>query len=43
MGTKDYLLQETAFQKRVSTSGPPLVSIYSEAGMIKIRNPHKRI
>jgi hypothetical protein len=26
MGTKDYLLQQTAFQKRVSTSGPPLVS-----------------
>jgi hypothetical protein len=25
MGTKDYLLQQTAFQKRVSTSGPPLV------------------
>jgi hypothetical protein len=25
MDTKDYLSQQTAFQKRVSTSGPPLV------------------
>jgi hypothetical protein len=27
MGTKNYLLQQTAFQKRVSTSGPPLVRL----------------
>jgi hypothetical protein len=44
MGTKDYLLQQTAFQKRVSTSGPvlPLLDkVYSMQGIFDQLSNHQ--